>query len=123
MASGEITQPVNVDDLFWKPGDSFTINTNNAQWPCVCQNLRELRWTIPLIKPVRSDVASITLSGSLAVRASGKGQTSLNDITVTYVRVTACGLFCFYAADVDVVNSRTEVVNLSPLSAVTVTFS
>lgn len=123
MATGKINQPIDSSDMYWKPGDSFSISMARAIWPCVCSTARELRWCIPLYKPVRSDVTSVVLTGDLAIRASGKGQTNLSALTVTYIRIIPCGLFCFYTTDVDVVNSRTEVVNISPLSSITVTFS
>ena len=66
----------------------------------------------------------LTVSGGIAVRASGKGQTNLNGITADSVSVTACGLLCNYTADSDVVNSAVETVNVSPRGTkITVAFS
>ena len=110
--------------LYYKPGDTFSIGINSAQWPAVCSSQRSVWWTIPLCKPVRSDVVSVSVSGGIAVRASGKGQTNLNGITADSVSVTACGLLCNYTADSDVVNSAVETVNVSPRGTrITVTFS
>lgn len=124
MATGKINQPIDSSDMYWKPGDSFSISMARAIWPCVCSTARELRWCIPLYKPVRSDVTSVVLTGDLAIRASGKGQTNYNPITGVSVAVTNCGLLCNYVASSAAVNSIQEVVNVSPRGTrITVTFS
>lgn len=124
MATGMINQPINTDDMYYKPGDSFTISAGKGQWAAICSSTKSLWWTIPLCKPVRSDVVSVSVSGGLAVRASGKGQTNLTDVTADSVEITACGLLCNYVNTDDLVSAVREVVNVSPRgTAVTVTFS
>lgn len=124
MASGMINQPINTDDMYWKPGDSFAIGINQAQWPAVCSSTTSIWWTIPLCKQVRSDVSNVTVTGGIAVRASGKGQTNYNPITGVSVTVTDCGLLCNYVASSAAVNSIQEAVNVSPRGTrITVTFS
>lgn len=126
MATGMINRPVNVDDLFYKPGDSFRFNAGRAAWAAICDTTSRVRWTIPLRKPVRSDVTSITVTGGISVRVSGNTRKNYDNLTAADITVyqNECGLECVYQADADIVSSIQEVINVSPRGTqITVSFS
>lgn len=126
MASGMINQPVNVDDLFYKPGDSISFSAGRAAWAAICDATNRVRWTVPLCKSIRADVSTIVVTGGISVRVSGNTRKNYDNLTAADIAVyqSPCGLECVYTAGADIVSSIQEVVNVSPRGAtITVTFS
>ena len=119
MATGMINQPVNVDDLFYKPGDSISFTAGRAAWAAICDATNRVRWTVPLCKSIRTDVSTIVVTGGISVRISGNSRKNYDNLTAADITVyqNECGLECVYEDTADIVSSIQEVINVSPRGA------
>lgn len=126
MATGMINQPINTDDMYYKPGDSISFTAGRAAWAAICDATNRVRWTVPLCKSIRADVSTIAVTGGISVRISGNSRKNYDNLTAADIAVyrSPCGLECVYEAAADIVSSIQEVVNVSPRGAtITVTFN
>lgn len=109
--------------LFLRPGDSFTIGAGGTGFPGIPTNTTNCYFTISTTYPIRSDVASATLTGNLSFRLAGKSRVNVNNVSLVSNSINRCGIVFGYTAASDTFDTA-DVVNVSfRNNAATITLS
>ena len=109
--------------LFLRPGDSFTIGAGSTGFPGIPASTTNCFFTILTTYPIRSDVASATLTGNLSFRLAGKNRVNVSNVSLVSNTINRCGIVFGYAAETDTFE-LTDVVNVSfRNNAATITLS
>lgn len=112
--------------LFLRPGDSFTIGTGVTGFPGIAASSpsASCSFTIFTTYPIRSDVTSATLTGSLSFRIAGKSRINPANVTLTSNSINRCGIAFTYTATSETPFDIADVINVSfRSSAATITLS
>lgn len=109
--------------LFLRPGDSFTIGAGFTGFPGIPISTTSCYFTIFTTYPIRSDVKSATLTGSLSFRIAGKSRVNVNNVSLASAAINQCGIVFGYTTTSNTFELA-DVVNVSfRLNAATITLS
>ena len=109
--------------LFLRPGDSFTIGAGFIGFPGIPVSTTSCYFTVLTTYPIRSDVESATLTGSLSFRIAGKSRVNVNNVSLASAAINKCGIVFGYTTASNTFELA-DVVNVSfRLNAATITLS
>lgn len=109
--------------LYLRPGDSFTIGAGFTGFPGIPSSTTNCYFTILTTYPIRSDVASATLTGNLSFRLAGKSRVNVSNVSLVSSSINRCGIVFGYTAESDTFDIA-DVVNVSfRNNAATITLS
>lgn len=109
--------------LYLRPGDSFTIGAGFTGFPGIPTNTTNCYFTVLTTYPIRSDVASATLTGNLSFRLAGKSRVNVSNVSLVSNSINRCGIVFGYSSESDTFDIA-DVVNVSfRNNAATITLS